>query len=86
MVNFEYLSKGLNALARAHHTSSMAGHLGAAVVAGYLIGEQRPDLDPEVCKGIEADLDRVMRGESVFGKKMSKKSNGSVSKRFPKEL
>jgi hypothetical protein len=74
MIDFEYLSKGLNALARAHHMTSMAGHLGAAVVAGYFVGEQRPDLDPEVCKGIEDDLDRVMRGESLFGKKMAKKS------------
>lgn len=72
MIDFKYVSKGLNALARAHQMSSMAGHLGAAVVAGYFIGEQRPDLDPEVCKGIEADLGRVMRGESVFGKKMTK--------------
>ena len=56
MIDFDYLSKGLNALARAHHMSSMAGHLGAAVVAGYFIGEQRPDLDPEVYRGIEGDL------------------------------
>ncbi len=74
MIDFKYLSKGLNALARAHHMSSMAGHLGASVIAGYFVGEQRPDLDPKVYKGIEDDLDRVMRGESVFGKRMSRKS------------
>ncbi len=74
MIRFEYLSKGLNALARAHHMSSMAGHLGAAVIAGYFVGEQRPDLDPEVYQGIEGDLERIMRGESVFGKKMAKTS------------
>lgn len=74
MIDFQYLSKGLNAMARAHHMNSMAGHLGAAVVAGYFVGEQRPDLDPEVAKGIEDDLERILRGESVFGKRMSKKS------------
>ena len=74
MVPFDYLSQGLNALARAHHMSSMAGHLGASLIAGYFVGEQRPDLDPEVYQGIEDDLERVMRGESVFGKKMSKNS------------
>ena len=74
MIKFDYLSKGLNALARAHHLSSMAGHLGASVVAGYFVWEQRPDLEPEVYRGIEGDLERVMRGESVFGKKMTKHS------------
>lgn len=74
MINFEYLSKGVNALARAHRMNAMAGHLGAAVIAGYFVGEQFPDLDPDVYKGIEGDLDRIIRGESVFGKRMSKKS------------
>jgi hypothetical protein len=74
MIDFEYLSKGLNAMARAHRMSSMSGHLGAAVVTGYFIGEQRPNLDPAVYRGIETDLGRIMRGESVFGKKMSKNS------------
>ena len=88
MIDFDYLSKGLNALARAHHMSSMAGHLGAAVVAGYFIGEQRPDLDPEVYRGIEGDLDRVMRGQSVFGMKMTKNAKIADSElfaAFPKE-
>ncbi|MFK7738110.1 MAG: hypothetical protein AB8B50_18935 [Pirellulaceae bacterium] len=67
-----YLEKGLNALARAHHMSSMAGHLGASLIAGYYVGLQRPNLDPEVHKGIQGDLERVIRGESVFGKKMSR--------------
>ena len=75
MITFEYLSKGLNALARAHMMgSSMAGHLGAAAVAGYFVGEQHPDLDAEVYAGVEDDLERVIAGESVFGKKMSKNS------------
>lgn len=66
MVDFEYLHKGLSALARAHQVNTMAGHLGAAVIAGYFIGEQHPDLDETVCSGIEGELARVIRGESVF--------------------
>ena len=83
-----YLLKGLNALARAHRMSAMAGHLGASVVAGFFVGEQRPDLDPEVYKGIEADLVRVMGGESVFGSKMTKNSkitDSELFEAFPKE-
>lgn len=88
MLDFEYVSKGLNAMARAHHMSSMAGHLGAAVVAGYFVGEQRPDLDPEVCEGIRGDLERVMNGRSVFGKRMSKHAkleDSELFAPFPKE-
>lgn len=87
-INLSGLSRGINALARAHHMSAMAGHLGAAVIAGYFVGRQRPDLDPEVRKGIEGDLGRVMRGESVFGKKMSGKSklaDWELFEPFPKE-
>lgn len=87
-INFAGLSRGLNALARAHRMSAMAGHLGAAVIAGYFVGKQRPNLDPEVLKGIEGDLDRVVRGESVFGKKMSSKSklaDWELFEPFPKE-
>ncbi len=83
-----YLEKGLNALARAHYMSSMAGHLGASFIAGYFVGEQRPHLDPEVYNGIEGDLERVIRGESVFGKRMSKKSKLSdqeLFESFPKQ-
>lgn len=72
MIEFGYLSKGLNAMARAHHMSSMAGHLGASFVAAYFLGEQQPRLDPAVVRGLEDDLGRVGKGESVFGKKMSR--------------
>jgi hypothetical protein len=72
MMNFEYVSRGLNAMARAHQMSAMAGHLGASVVAGYFLGEQRPDLAPEVRRGIDDDLARVMGGESVFARRMTK--------------
>jgi len=83
-----YLEQGLNALARAHHMSSMAGHLGASFVAGYYVGQQRPNLEPTVSKGIESDLQRVIRGESVFGKRMSRKSqlaDADLFEPFPKQ-
>lgn len=87
-VDDSYLRKGLNALARAHQMSAMAGHLGASLVAGSFIRKQRPDLDPEVFRGIQGDLDRVMGGESVFGSKMSKKAKITeveLFEDFPKE-
>ena len=86
MIDFAYLSKGLNAMARAHGVSRMSGHLGAAVVSGYFIGEQRPNLDAKTYDGIEAELERIIRGESVF----SPKKNAALTSRamfepFPKE-
>ena len=66
MVDFDFLAKGLYAMSRAHHVNTMAGHLGAAVVAGYFISEQNPDLDAKVYQGIESELNRIMSGESVF--------------------
>ena len=59
-----YLEAGINALARAHHMSSMAGHLGASMIAGYYVARQRPNLDPAVEAGIQDDLRRV-RGRRV---------------------
>lgn len=87
-LNVSYLEKGLNALARAHHMSSMAGHLGASLIAGYFIGEQRPQLDPAVYRGIAGDLDRVVGGESVFGRKMSRNaalSDAELFEPFPQQ-
>ncbi len=66
MVNFDYLAKGLCAMARAHLVNPMSGHLGAAVIAGYFIAEQHPNLDDKVYKGIEGELDRIIGGQSVF--------------------
>jgi hypothetical protein len=80
MVDFAYLPKGLYALARAHQVNTMSGHLGAAVVAGYFIAEQHPDLDVRVYHGIEAELDRIIRGESVFSPK--KQAAISVAEMF----
>lgn len=75
MIDFDYLPKGLYAMARAHRVNTMSGHLGAAVVAGYFIGEQHPDLDEKVYEGIEGELERIIRGESIF----SPKKNAAIS-------
>jgi hypothetical protein len=66
MIDPAYLGKGLCAMARAHLVNTMSGHLGAAVVAGHFIGEMYPDLDGAVYRGIEQELERIIRGESVF--------------------
>ena len=80
MVDFDYLAKGLYALSRAHHVNTMAGHLGAAVLAGYFIAEQHPELDPQVCQGIEGELNRIIRGESAFSP--GEKATISVAEMF----
>ena len=66
MIDFGYLYKGLCGLANAHRAGTMAGHLGAAVVAGYLYGEDQSLLPEEVHKGIQGELDRVIAGEEGF--------------------
>ncbi len=86
MIDFDYLRRGLYAMARAHLVNTMSGHLGAAVVAGYFIGEQHPDLDGIVYAGIEAELDRIIRGESVFSPKQDAALNApAMFEPFPKE-
>jgi hypothetical protein len=44
----------------------MAGHLGAAVTAGYFFGEDHHDLDRRVHAAVEHDLDRIIQGEESF--------------------
>ena len=66
MVEFAYLYKGLCGLAHAHRASAMAGHLGAAVAAGYFFGEEVPDLDDQVYAAVERDLDRIIGGEEAL--------------------
>lgn len=63
MIDQKYLRLGLCALARAHTVNAMAGHLGAAVVAGYFIGEELPELDEQVYASIEKELDCIMQGD-----------------------
>ena len=44
----------------------MAGHLGAAVTAGYFFGEDQSDLPDEVFRGIEGEIKRVIAGEEAI--------------------
>lgn len=66
MIDFAYLYKGLCGLANAHRANAMAGHLGAAVVAGWFFGEDHHDLDERVHAAVEKELDRILRGEESF--------------------
>ncbi len=66
MVDYQYVLKGLRGLARSGRVGAMAGHLGAAVVAGYLFGEDHVDLPDEVHAGIQGELERILRGEEAF--------------------
>lgn len=66
MIDFDYLYKGICGLANAHRAGTMAGHLGAAVVAGYFFGEDQSDLPDEVFKGIKGELERVIAGEEAI--------------------
>ncbi len=72
MIAFSYLYKGLCGMAHAHRANAMAGHLGAALVAGYFFGEDHGDLDPVVNRAIENELDRVLRGEESIWYNASK--------------
>ena len=66
MIDFGYLYQGICGLANAHKAGTMAGHLGAAVAAGYFFGEDQNDLPDEVFAGITAELDRVIAGEEAI--------------------
>ena len=66
MVDFKYLQKGIAGLANAHPLGTMSGHLGAAVAAGYFIGEDHADLSAVVTRGIESELERVLNGEEAI--------------------
>ena len=66
MIDFQYLQTGVYGLANAHKAGTMAGHLGAAVAAGYFFGEDQSDLPDEVFSGIEGEIKRVIAGEESF--------------------
>lgn len=65
MVAYHYLERGVAGLGRAHLAGSMSGHLGSALLAGYFLGEMKPDLDPAVHFAIERDLERILGGEET---------------------
>ena len=56
MIDFKYLYQGACGLANAHKAGTMAGHLGAAVAAGYFFGEDQADLPKKVYQGVESFL------------------------------
>jgi hypothetical protein len=66
MIDFEYLQAGVYGLANAHKAGAMAGHLGAAVAAGYFFGEDQSDLPDEVFRGMEGEMKRVIAGEEAI--------------------
>ncbi len=66
MIAFEYLRQGVHGLANAHRAGTMAGHLGAAVAAGYFVGEDQSELPDEVFDGIKGELERIIAGEEAI--------------------
>ena len=88
MIDFEYLYKGICGLANAHKAGTMAGHLGAAVVAGYFFGEDQSVLPDLVFQGVEGELKRVIAGEEAiwFNAKKSGVTPTELFRPFPKEL
>jgi hypothetical protein len=63
MVDQKYLQNGLWGLANSHVAGTMAGHLGAAVITGYFLGENQPELPDAVFRGVTGELERIMAGE-----------------------
>lgn len=63
MIGYDQLQRGLFGMANASRAGTMAGHLGAAVVAGYFFGENHPDLDEGVLAAVRRDQDRIAGGE-----------------------
>lgn len=66
MIEFKYLYKGICGLANAHKAGTMAGHLGAAVAAGYFFSEDQSQLPAEVFAGVTRELDRIIAGEEAI--------------------
>lgn len=87
MIDFEYLYQGICGLANAHKAGTMAGHLGAAVVAGYFFGEDENDLPDEVFDGITGELNRVIAGEEAiwFNAKKAGVTPTELFEPFPEE-
>jgi hypothetical protein len=87
MIDFDYLYKGLCGLANAHRAGTLAGHLGAAVTAGYFIGEDLSDVKDAVHTGVEKELDRIIGGEEAiwFNAQKVGIKVGELFKAFPKE-
>jgi hypothetical protein len=87
VIDFEYLQRGLFGMANAHRGGSMAGHLGAAVIAGYFFSEDHPDLEDGVFAGVRRDLQRITEGEEAFwfNEKKAGIKTAELFDPFPKE-
>ena len=87
MVDYGYVLKGLRGLSRAGQVNAMAGHLGAAVVAGYLFGEDNVGLPDEVHAGVQLELDRILAGEEAiwFNQKQAGVTIPELFEPFPDE-
>lgn len=87
MVDYDYLYKGICGLANSHKASALAGHLGAAVAAGYFWGEDCSELVPAVHRGVESELDRIIKGEEAFwfNSKKAGITSPELFRPFPKE-
>ncbi len=87
MIAFEYLQKGVYGLANAHKAGTMAGHLGAAVAAGYFFGEDQSELPDKVFDGIKGELERIIAGEEAiwFNAKKAGVTPTELFTPFPKE-
>jgi hypothetical protein len=66
MIDTAYLYKGLCGLAHAYRANTMTGHLGAAIIAGYFLGEELSPVDERVEAGIIGELDRILNGEEMW--------------------
>lgn len=87
MIDFDFLDQGVRGLANAHKAGTMAGHLGAAVAAGYFFGEDQSDLPQAVFVGIQGELERIIRGEEAiwFDAKKAGIAPSELFERLPKE-
>jgi hypothetical protein len=87
MIDSEYLYEGVCGLANAHRAGTMAGHLGAAVSAGYFYDEDQGDLPDEVFRGVEGELKRIIAGEENiwFNAKKTGLTPTDLFQPFPKE-
>ncbi len=65
MLPDRYLYDGLCALARAHLAGPMAGHLGAAAIAGWLFTADMERLSRDTEAAIAAEIDRIESGEET---------------------
>ncbi len=65
MLPADYLYRGLCALARAPEAGTMAGHLGAASIAGYYLVREWLNQKPLV-EAIRRELDRLEAGEETI--------------------